>query len=193
MSLTDLVIPPWVRIAACAAVVGLIFGAGYRAGGWMSDNRNAAKIATAERGRDKAQNDLAAYRLQVREAAAEQATGAAQQTIKQAEITQESAHAYINHRGTLEQRITAGGLRTGSGQGSAGRGRLGAVATTAGRIANASAQSVPAGTGGTAGALSLRMDEALQDKVIDNAALDAQQLAELIDSACRLGLCPGGK
>ena len=190
MSLADLVIPLWVRIAACATVVGLIFGAGYRTGGWVSDNRNAAKIATAERGRDKAQNDLAAYRLQVREAAAEQATGAAQQTIKQATITQESAHAYINHRGTLEQRIAAGGLRTGTNQGSPGGCRLGAVAATAGRTADAPAQSVPAGTGGTAGALSLRMDEALRDKVIDNAALDAQQLAELIDAACRQGLCP---
>lgn len=190
MNLTDLVIPPWVRVAAYVAVVGLIFGAGYRAGGWVSDNRNAAKIATAERGRDKAQNDLATYRLQVREAAAEQATSAAQQTIKQATITQESAHAYINHRGTLEQRIAAGGMRTGASQGSAGSSRLGTVAATPGRTANASPQSVPAGEGRIAGALPLRMDEALRDKVIDNAALDAQQLAELIDSACRLGLCP---
>ena len=54
MSLTDLVIPPWLRVAACAVVVVLIFGSGYRTGIWVGDHRSVSKISAAEHARDTA-------------------------------------------------------------------------------------------------------------------------------------------
>lgn len=191
MSLTDLVIPPWVRVAACAAVVGLIFGAGYHTGGWVSDCRNAAKIVDAEHERDKAQNDLAANRLQVREAAAAQATSVAQQTIKQATITQESAHAYINHRSSLEQRIAAGGMHNATADRSGGC-HLPAIASGPSRTDEGAPQPVPTDAGRDPGEAPVDAAAEVQptQQVVDDAARDAQQLADLIEWVCRQGMCP---
>lgn len=191
MSFADFVIPSWVRIAVCAVVVGLIFGAGYRAGSFVSDHRSAAKVSGAERERDKAQderdkikNEFSAYQLLVSQKAAEQAELAAKTAISQSKINQGSINAYTESSGSLERRIAAGGLRFKTSQGSPGSRRLSSSAISPVGVSSAAAQSVSADPGRDGPDVQDSMDQAVQ-----NAARDTLTLERIVQWACDQGLC----
>lgn len=180
MSLTDLVIPLWVRVAACVAVVGVIAGIGYRAGGWVSDHRHAGELASAQRETEQAKRATAELQAAVGRAAGDQAQKTAQTVIARTNTSNEVTHAYIDHRGALERRISAGGLRV-SATSTAGSGcRLPAIATSAGQPDQPASQSAITESGGAPE----------EQQVIEDAARDAQQLADLIEWVCRQGMCP---
>lgn len=176
MSLTDIVIPPFVRWIALAAAVAAIFGAGAKSGMWYSDKQNSAAIAEAKR-------ETAELRANVSTAAAKQAERAVQAAARQINIVQEVTRDSSNRARTLDQRIATGGLRLAAAAGSSDC-RLPASASDPGSPADEPAQSVLAGESRDPGEIPGGVEQALQQ-----AARDAQQLAELIDAACRVGVC----
>lgn len=176
MGITDLIIPPWARIAAIAVGVALVFGAGYKSGHWVRDKTAVAEIATAKR-------ETADLRAAVSTSAATQAAQALQVAAKQATTTQEVIRDSTTRSRALDQRIAAGGLRLGAAD-HRSTCHLPAVTSDTGVLADAAAQSVPAGDERVAGEVPGSMDTTVQ-----SAARDAQQLAELIGAACKLGLC----
>ena len=181
MSLTDLVIPPWLRVAACAVVVGLIFGSGYHSGRWVGDHRHAGELASAQRETEQAKRVTADLRAAVDRAASEQAKRVAETAIAQTNTSNEVTHAYIDHRNALEQRIAAGGLRVAATSTTGGGCHLPTVAASAGNTDQPAAQPTIAEAGGAPDA----------QQVIGDAARDAQQLADLIEWVCRQGMCVG--
>lgn len=201
MNLADYVIPGWLKWSIAGVLASGLVAAGYQAGRVVS----AAEVASASVDAANARAELAGFKGKVATEAAEQAETVVTQVVKQTRISQEGAGAYIQHRGALDQRIAAGGL--GLRVSNAGIGlrirpennRAGAdshgIRTAAGIAAGATdgaTQSLPAGAGGNPDTLSRGMAEALPatQQVTEDAARDAQQLAELIDTACKLGLCP---
>lgn len=179
MSLTDLVIPPWVRWGALALAVAGVFIAGAKAGAWWQGKIDSAEIAAAK-------IELAQFKVSVSTAAAKQAEKAVQIAAKQIKTTQEITHDSTNRARALDARIAAGGLRLNSNCGYTCR--LPAGSGDPGASAGQSAQSLPAGAGRDSGAV----QSGMADPVLENAARDAQQLAEVIDAAYRVG-CAAGK
>lgn len=184
MSITDLVMPPWVRYAALAVAVAGVFGAGATAGAWWQSRVDAVTVATANGERETARRETAELRANVSTAAARQAERAVQIAAQQIKTTQEITHDSNSRARTLEQRIAAGGLRLAASNGGSTC-RLPAASRNSGPSADQSAQSLPAGAGRDPGAVPGGVEQALQ-----GAARDAQQLAEVIDAAYRVG-CAG--
>lgn len=196
MSLTDLVIPPWVRIAACAAVVGLIFGAGYHAGGWVSDCRNAAKVSAAEHEQHKAQTERDKARIETEQAkratkelqasvdlaAGVQAQKTAQTIQNQTEVTNKAVTDYAQARDSVEHRIADGRLRSNAVR----SGRVSGASSSAGRSDPGTAQSMPADAGGNGAEVS----GAVENAVRENAARDTVMCERLVQWACDQGMCP---
>ncbi len=181
MSLTDLVIPPWARVAACAVVVGLIFGSGYHSGRWVGDHRHAGELASAQRETAQAKRATAELQAAVDRSASDQAQKTAQTVITQTNTSNEVTHAYIDHRSALEQRIAAGGLRVAATSTTGGSCYLPPVAASAGNTDQPASQSSIAEAVGAPDA----------QQVTEDAARDAQQLADLIEWVCRQGMCAG--
>lgn len=176
MGITDLIVPPWARFAAIAVGVAMVFGAGYKAGHWARDKTANVELATAKQ-------ETADLRAAVSTAAAAQASQALQVAAKQATTTQEVIRDSTTRSRALDQRIAAGGLRLGTADHRSAC-SLPAVANDTGALADAPTQSVPAGDERATGEVPGGVDQAVQ-----SAARDAQQLAELIDAACKLLLC----
>lgn len=176
MSLTDLVIPPWVRWMALAAAVAAIFGAGAKSGMWYSDKRNSTAIAEAKR-------ETAELRANVSTAAAKQAERAVQAAARQTNTVQEVTRDSTNRSRTLDQRIAAGVMRLTAATGGSAC-RLPTSASDPSPSADSTAQSVPAGESRDPGEIPGGVEQSLQQ-----AARDAQQITELIDAACKLGVC----
>lgn len=181
---------PWVRLALVLGVVAAVFGAGVRAGGWLSDRAHAGELASAQRDTEQARRSAAELQAAVDRAASEQAQKTAAAVIKQSNTTQEVSRESSDRRERLDLRIAAGGLRIAAQPHSSGC-SLPTIATGPGRTDEAAAQPVPADRAGNPGApapgLAAEMPPAQQ--VIDDAARDAQQLAELAEWVCRQGMC----
>ena len=184
MSLTDLVIPPWVRWGALALAVAGVFGAGAKAGAWWLGRADAADVATSKGERETARRETAELRANVSTAAARQAEHAVQVAAQQIKTTQEITHDSTTRARALNDRLAAGSLRLAANSGSTCR--LPAGPGDSGASAGQPAQSVPAGAGRDPGAV----QAGVENEVRGNAARDAQQLAELVDAAYRVG-CAG--
>lgn len=187
MSLTDLIIPPWVRYAALAVAVAGVFGAGAKAGTWWQGRADAVTVATAKGDTAKAKQETAELRANVSTAAARQAERAVQIAAQQIKTNQEITHDSTTRARALDARLAAGGLRlAASNAGSTCR--LPTGTGDPGSSADQPAQSLPAGAGRDPGSVPGGVEQALP-----NAARDAQQLAELIDAAHRVGCVGPGK
>lgn len=184
MSLTDLVIPSWVRWLALTLAVAGVFGAGAKAGAWWQGRADAADVATSKGERETARRETAELRANVSTAATRQAEHAVQVASQQIKTTQEITHDSTTRARALDGRIAAGGLRLNSNGGDTCR--LPAGSGDSGASADHSAQSVPAGAGRDPGTV----QGGVAGSVREDAARDAQQLAEVIDAAYRVG-CAG--
>ena len=184
MMLTDFVIPPWVRWFAIALAVAGVFGAGAKAGAWWQGRADAADVAAAKSERETARRETAELKANVSTAAARQAEKAVQVASQQIKTTQEITRGSTNRARALDGRIAAGGLRLNSNGGDTCR--LPAGSGDSGASADQSAQSVPVGAGRDPGAV----QGGVAGSVREDAARDAQQLAEVIDAAYRVG-CVG--
>lgn len=187
MMLTDLVIPPWVRWFAFALAVAGVFGAGAKTGAWWQGRADAADVATAKGERETARRETAELKANVSTAAARQAEHAVQVAAQQIKTTQEITHDSTNRARALDSRLAAGGLRLAASN-SGSTCRLPAGSGDPGASSGQSAQSLSAGAGRDSGAV----QSGMADPVLENAARDAQQLAEVIDAAYRAG-CAAGK
>ena len=184
MSLTDLVIPPWVRWGALALAVAGVFGAGAKTGAWWQGRADAVSVATANGEKETARRETAELRATVSTAAARQAEHAVQVAAQQIKTTQEITRDSTTRARALDARLAAGGLRLAANGGSTCRlptnpGDPGASSGLAAQFLSAGSErdpgEIPAGMAG---------------QVFEDAARDAQQLAELIDAAYRVG-CAG--
>lgn len=177
MNFSDLVIPPFVRWAVLAAAVTTVFGAGAKAGMWYSDRENSTAIADAKR-------ETAELRANVSTAAAKQAERAVQAAARQINIVQEVTRDSTSRSRALDGRIAAGGLRFSAFEGGRSACSLPARAGDPRPSADEPTQFVSAGAERDPGSVQGGMEQTLQQ-----AARDAQQLAEVIDAVCKLGVC----
>lgn len=175
MSLTDLVIPPWVRWAAVALAVSGVFGAGAKTGAWWQGKIDASEIAAAKL-------ETANLRSSVSIEAAKQAQKAIDAANQQAKTTQEITHDSTTRARALDARLAAGGMRKPASNGGSTC-RLPPGASNPGASADPTAQSLSAGPERDPGSI----QGGVADAVREDAARDAQQLAEVIDAAHRVG------
>lgn len=178
MTLTDLAIPPWVRWAVLALAVAGVFGAGAKTGAWWQGKIDASEIAAAKL-------ETANLRSSVSIEAAKQAQKAIDAANQQAKTTQEITHDSTTRARALDVRLAAGGMRKPASNGGSTC-RLPAITGDSGASTGQPAQSVPAGAGRDPGSI----QGGVADAVREDAARDAQQLAEVIDAAYRVG-CAG--
>ena len=185
MSLTDLVIPPWVRWGALALAVAGVFGAGAKAGAWWQGRADAATVATSKGEREASRRETAELKANVSTAGARQAEHAVQVAAQQIKTTQEITYDSTSRARALDARLAAGGLRLPASNGGSTC-RLPPGASNPGASADPTAQSLSAGPERDPGSI----QGGVADAVREDAARDAQQLAELVDAAYRVG-CAG--
>lgn len=153
-----------------------VFCAGVSAGSWVTSNTKDKQIAAIER-------DWAQQRAEASNAGLKAERKTTQTVIKQAKVKQEVDHDAIKRRSILDERLADERLRN--------RKRITrcydvpTLPAPTTEFASAASQSAPIEAGRSAGALPSSVEE--------NAARDAQQLAELIDALYRLENISSGK
>lgn len=157
------------RILLYAALVASLVGWGFVKGVSHADAKASVQIAAMKKQWD-------AERLKISSVGAVAAQHTASVVIAQQGINQESDNGAQKSSSSLDARIARGGLRIPtincSAGGGGGGGNVPAVSDATSPLADASAQSEPIATGRSAAEV---------QSIIDNAARDAQRLAELID------------
>lgn len=184
MSLSDFVMPPWARWVGLAIAVAGVFGTGVKTGAWWQGRADAETVATAKWDTAKAKQETAELRANVSTAAAGQAERAVQVAAQQIKTTQEITHDSTSRARALDRRLAAGGLRLAASNGGSAC-RLPTDSSDPGTSADQPSESLSARAGRDPGEVPGGVGQALQD-----AARDAQQLAEVIDAAYRVG-CVG--
>jgi hypothetical protein len=172
VSITDFVIPPWVRIAAITAMLISVFAAGMQLEHW----RMSGQVAEAKQ-------EKAELRADVAQAAQSQTVAVLETERKQTRVNDEVVNDFQTRSAGLEQRIATQRVRQPK------RINRACAADTQAAVAASAApsaeESMPADVGGDAGVV----QEGLADQVQADAARDALSLAETIEWACKQGMC----
>ena len=178
MWMTDLVIPSWCKWAALSLAVAGVFGAGTKTGAWWQEKIDSSQIAAAKL-------ETAQLKAITSTEAAKQASKAVQIAAQQAKTSQEVTNDSTTRARALDARLATGGLRLTASNGGCAC-RLPSIPGNPGASSDLASQSLPAGSERNPG----QVQTGVEDKVLEDAARDSQQLSELIDAAYRLG-CAG--